>query len=118
MTASLFVTGTPVVWTGHDPRGAVASGSDVVHAVARPAVDGLESSVCGQLVAAAAGHDWAASPGATRCEECARIADYAGGGVAREPSTAAWSRRASRSSGLSASSAAGAGGGRSTHSSR
>ena len=74
MTASLFVTGTPVVWTGHDPRGAVASGSDVVHAVARPAVDGLDSSVCGQLVAATTGRDWAAEPGTTRCAECARIA--------------------------------------------
>ncbi len=74
MTASLFVTGTAVVWTGHDPRGAVASGSDVVHAVARPAVDGLESSVCGQLVAATSGRDWAAASGATRCAECARIA--------------------------------------------
>ncbi|MGY1751666.1 hypothetical protein [Blastococcus sp. SYSU D01042] len=83
MTASLFVTGTPVVWTGHDPRGAVASGSDVVHAVARPAVDGLDSSVCGQLVAATAERDWRAEPGATRCAECARIADHAGGGVAR-----------------------------------
>lgn len=89
MTASLFVTGTPVVWTGSDPRGAVASGSDVVHAVARPAIDGLESSVCGALVAAAAGRDWSADPGAPRCEECTRIADHAGGGVVRDPLTAA-----------------------------
>jgi hypothetical protein len=74
MTASLFVTGTPVVWTGHDPRGAVISGSDVVHAVARPAVDGLDSSVCGQLVAVTAGRDWTAEPGTARCAECARIA--------------------------------------------
>lgn len=74
MTASLFVTGTPVVWTGHDPRGAVASGSDVVHAVARPAVDGLDSSVCGQLVAVTSGRDWAAEAGTARCAECARIA--------------------------------------------
>ncbi len=75
MTASLFVTGTPVVWTGHDPRGgAVASGSDVVHAVARPAVDGLDSSVCGQLVAVTTGRDWSVEPGTARCAECARIA--------------------------------------------
>jgi hypothetical protein len=74
MTASLFVTGTAVVWTGHDPRGAVASGPDVLHAVARPAVDGLESSVCGELVAATSSLDWAAEPGAARCAECARIA--------------------------------------------
>ncbi len=74
MTASLFVTGTPVVWTGADPRGAVASGSDLVHAVARPAIDGLESSVCGQLVAATAGRDWTSEPGATRCAECTRVA--------------------------------------------
>ncbi|RBY77021.1 hypothetical protein DQ239_12705 [Blastococcus sp. TF02-09] len=74
MTASLFVTGTPVVWTGHDPRGPVASGSDVVHAVARPTVDGLDSSLCGELVAATSGRDWAAEPGATRCAECARVA--------------------------------------------
>jgi hypothetical protein len=74
MTASLFVTGTPVTWTGSDPRGAVADGPDLVHAVARPAVDGLESSVCGQLVAATAGHDWAAEPGAARCAECTRVA--------------------------------------------
>ena len=74
MTASLFVTGTPVVWTGHDPRGAVATGSDVVHAVARPAIDGLESSICGELVAATSDRDWAAEAGATRCTECTRIA--------------------------------------------
>ena len=83
MTASLFAIGTQVVWTGHDPRGAVASGSGVVHAVARPAVDGLDSSVCGQLVAATAQRDWRSEQGATRCVECARIADHAGGGAAR-----------------------------------
>lgn len=99
------------------PAGAVASGSDVVHAVARPAVDGLESSVCGELVAATAGRDWSVAAGAVRCAECARIADHTGGRGAREPLTAAWSRRASRSSGLSGSSPVGAGGS-STHSSR
>lgn len=84
MTATPFVTGTHVVWTGQDPRGgAVASGSDVVHAVARPAIDGLEASVCGLLVAATADREWPDGPEASRCAECARIADYAGGGVAR-----------------------------------
>ncbi len=82
MTAAPFVTGTHVVWTGQDPRGAVASGSDVVHAVARPAVDGLEASVCGLLVAATADREWPDGPEASRCPECARIADHAGG-VAR-----------------------------------
>lgn len=89
MTASLFVTGTPVVLTGHDPRGAVASGSDVVHAVSRPAIDGLDASVCGLLVAATTGRDWMSEPGAVRCPECARVADHAGGVVARDPLTAA-----------------------------
>jgi hypothetical protein len=82
MTTSLFVTGTPVAWTGRDPRDAEASGPDLVHAVAKPVVDGLDSSVCGLLVTASAGRDWSTDPGAARCTECARIADHAGG-VAR-----------------------------------
>lgn len=82
MTASLFVTGTSVVWTGRDLRAAEAAGPDLVHAVAKPVVDGLESSVCGLLVTATAGRDWSADPGSARCAECARIADHAGG-VAR-----------------------------------
>ena len=55
MTAILFVTGTPVAWTGRDPLDAEASGPDLVHAVAKPVVDGLDSSVCGLLVTASAG---------------------------------------------------------------
>jgi len=82
MTASLFVTGTPVAWTGRDPLDAEASGPDLVHAVAKPVVDGLDSSVCGLLVTASAGRDWSVDPGAARCAECARIADHVGG-VAR-----------------------------------
>lgn len=75
MTASLFVTGTPVVWIGRELRGSsTAPGDDVSHAVAKPAVDGLESSVCGVLVTATAGRDWPTGPGAPRCAECARIA--------------------------------------------
>lgn len=76
MTASLFVTATSVAWTGRDPRDADAPGPDLVHAVAKPVVDGLESSVCGLLVTASAARDWSADPGAARCEECARIADH------------------------------------------
>ena len=63
MTASLFVTSTPL-----------ASDPGVAHAVARPVVDGLELSVCGVLVSADAGQDWVASPAAPRCPECSRIA--------------------------------------------
>ena len=77
MTASLFVTGTGVGRTGRNSlphgRGAGASG-DVVHAVARPVVDGLDSSVCGLLVTAAATTDWGSDGSRARCEECARIA--------------------------------------------
>ncbi|TYP86742.1 hypothetical protein [Blastococcus xanthinilyticus] len=74
MTASLFTTGTCVGWTGRDPR-AAGAGSDegVAHAVARPVVDGLASSVCGLLVIAAADLDWMSVGSATRCEECARV---------------------------------------------
>jgi hypothetical protein len=82
MTASLFVTGTHVMWTGRDLRDAETVGRELVHAVAKPVVDGLESSVCGLLVTATAGRDWSADPGTARCAECARIADHAGG-VAR-----------------------------------
>jgi hypothetical protein len=76
MTASLFVSGTCVGWTGRslrrgddgaDPRGEVA------HAVARPVVDGLASSVCGLLVTAVADLDWATVGSTARCEECARV---------------------------------------------
>jgi len=60
MTASLFVIGTDV---GRD-----------VHAVARPVVDGLDSSMCGVLVTATAGADWHDDRDAPRCAECSRIA--------------------------------------------
>ena len=76
MTASLFVTGTPAPTGRVRPRDDAAPGSAAVlaHAVAKPAVDGLESSVCGVLVTATAGHDWPFAADAARCEECARIA--------------------------------------------
>jgi hypothetical protein len=70
MTASLFVTGTRVAWIGRP----VGEPDDVAHAVARPVVDGLESSVCGELVTATAADDWRLVRSAPRCEECARIA--------------------------------------------
>ncbi|MDK3257449.1 hypothetical protein [Blastococcus capsensis] len=77
MTASLFVTGTGVGWIGRDLR-PEDRGADplvgVVHAVARPVVDGLDSSVCGVLVTATATSDWASDGVLSRCEECARIA--------------------------------------------
>ncbi len=77
MTASLFVTGTPVVWVGRgvgdDHRG-LAEDADVAHAVAKPVVDGLEVSVCGLLVIAVAAQDWPTPRTAPRCEECSRIA--------------------------------------------
>jgi hypothetical protein len=75
MTASLFVTGTRVAWVGRDlsrDEGDLPV-VDPVHAVARPVVDGLESSVCGVLVTAAAADDWRAERAAPRCEECSRI---------------------------------------------
>jgi len=64
MTASLFVTGTRVGSIGHG----------LAHAVAKPVVDGLDASVCGQLVRATAAEDWPSAGPAGRCEECARIA--------------------------------------------
>lgn len=76
MTGSLFVTGRGGRPTGRDPRPdthALGLAEGVPHAVARPVVDGLESSVCGVLVIAAAGEDWPPT-GEQRCEECARIA--------------------------------------------
>jgi len=77
MTASLFVTGTRVgsIRLDHrDAAGAPGRPEDVAHAVAKPVVDGLEASVCGQLVRAAATEDWPSAGHAARCEECARIA--------------------------------------------
>jgi hypothetical protein len=46
----------------------------IAHAVARPLVDGRESSVCGVLVTATAARDWRFASDGERCEECARIA--------------------------------------------
>jgi hypothetical protein len=76
MTGHLFATGRGVPPTGRDLRPdthALGRVDDVAHAVARPVVDGLESSVCGVLVVATAGVDWPSTQ-ARRCEECARIA--------------------------------------------
>ena len=75
MTASLFVTGTPVVWVGRgagEDRGPRAA--EVAHAVSKPVVDGLEVSVCGLLVTAIAAQDWLAGRTTPRCPECSRIA--------------------------------------------
>jgi hypothetical protein len=72
MTASLFVTGTPAS-SGRRDLGDDA-GPTTAHAVAKPTVDGQESSVCGVLVTAAAAHDWPFAEDGARCEECARIA--------------------------------------------
>jgi hypothetical protein len=78
MTASLFVTATPVLPVGRvspeDDGHPVTAGVPMAHAVARPVVDGLESSVCGLLVTATAARDWLTVRDAPRCEECARIA--------------------------------------------
>jgi hypothetical protein len=75
MTASLFVTATPVLPIGRlRPEDDGHRRVPVAHAVARPVVDGLESSVCGLLVNATAARDWLTVRDAARCEECARIA--------------------------------------------
>jgi hypothetical protein len=77
MTASLFVTSTPVVRVGHGARdddGALPRTADVAHAVWKPAVDGLEVSVCGLLVTAVATQDWPVARSTPPCQECARIA--------------------------------------------
>jgi hypothetical protein len=77
MTASLFVTGTPAAAAGRRVRenhDAIAPAVRVAHAVARPVVDGLESSVCGLLVTVTAAEDWLAVRNVPRCAECSRIA--------------------------------------------
>jgi hypothetical protein len=78
MTASLYVTGTHVASVEPDLRRDTARigllDGQLAHAVARPAVDGLEGSVCGLLVRAAAGLDWHDLGSAPRCAECERIA--------------------------------------------
>jgi hypothetical protein len=74
MTASLFVSGTRAMALG---RNVVQDGGEqaaLTHAVAKPVVDGLESSVCGLLVTATAAEDWRSVRNAPRCEECSRIA--------------------------------------------
>ena len=75
-TTSLYVTGTHVMSVAHDPLLACSARQDggTAHAVARPAVDGLDLSVCGVLVSAVAGTDWSEASGTARCEECSRIA--------------------------------------------
>jgi hypothetical protein len=77
MPSSLFVTATPVVPVEHPSDGddgLPRAEEAVAHAVAKPVVDGLESSVCGLLVTATAARDWLSVGEGTRCEECARIA--------------------------------------------
>ena len=77
MTASPRVIGTPLASIGRDPRAAgpaLGRSGDLGHAVARPVVDGLDASVCGQLVTVTAAEDWATAEGEARCEECTRIA--------------------------------------------
>ena len=74
MTASLFVTSTPVVWVGHGAQDNGPSHADVAHAVSKPVVDGLEVSVCGVLVTAIAAQDWPTERPTPSCPECSRIA--------------------------------------------
>jgi hypothetical protein len=77
MTTSLYVTGTHVASVEHEPlrddrnlRHTVT----LAHAVDRPVVDGLASSVCGALVTAIADMDWYDIGAVSRCAECQRIA--------------------------------------------
>jgi hypothetical protein len=69
MTATLLTTSTHAASAAHLP-----GAGRLAHAVARPVVDGLDQSVCGVLVSVRAEQDWAALPGAGRCEECTRVA--------------------------------------------
>jgi hypothetical protein len=76
MTASLYVTGTHVASVERDPLRdgrTVNVVVDLAHAVATPAVDGLEQSVCGVLVTAIPSQDWQLVWGVPRCDECQRI---------------------------------------------
>jgi hypothetical protein len=73
------MTATPILIgsTGRDPGAAgqaLGRSGDVVHAVARPVVDGLDSSLCGQLVTVTAADDWATARTPDRCAECTRLA--------------------------------------------
>ncbi len=72
MTA-ILQTSTYASAVAHRLSSLSSSRGDVVHAVARPVVDGLDQSVCGVLVSAVAARDWLAVPAAGRCQECARI---------------------------------------------
>ena len=77
MTANLYVTGihaVPTVRPSPDDRWCAERPAGVVHAVARPVVDGLTSSACGVLVTATPDSDWHALTGALRCGECSRVA--------------------------------------------
>jgi hypothetical protein len=77
MTARPSVIGTHGASIGRDPGAAgpaLGHAGGIAHAVARPVVDGLDSSLCGQLVTVAAAENWATGPAAPRCEECARVA--------------------------------------------
>ena len=73
MTSSLYVTGTHVASVEGDP---FADGRttnrviDLTHAVAKPAIDGLEGSVCGVLVTAIPHLDWQMVWGVPRCPRC------------------------------------------------
>ena len=76
MTSRLHVTSAHVASVEHDHRtpGEANRVVSIAHAVTRPAVDGLESSVCGLLVSAIADLGWDAVPEAQKCEECRRLA--------------------------------------------
>jgi hypothetical protein len=68
MTAGLIATSTYAASAVPFP-----DAGSVIHAVARPVVDGLDQSVCGVLVSVRAAEHWVPEPGSGRCEECARI---------------------------------------------
>jgi hypothetical protein len=77
MTGSLIEIGSGAGATGRELRGqgwAIGRAGDVAHAVVRPVVDGLDSSVCGVLVTVRAAADWPATGGGPHCAECTRIA--------------------------------------------
>jgi hypothetical protein len=77
MTASVYVTGTHVASLDRDPvreGGNLNQAANLAHAVSKPVVDGLASSVCGVLVTATADMQWRDVWRVPRCEECQRIA--------------------------------------------
>ena len=76
MTVAPLVISTPAS-VGRDPGAAgpaLGRSGDLAHAVARPVVDGLDSSLCGSLVTVRAADDWATAQTPHRCAECTRIA--------------------------------------------